>query len=295
MAYIFLKTPMYEGVARLQIDPTRSTSLGLEDDKDRMATTDVDGRIKTEVSIIQSDTVALQVMKSLHLYADPHFAGKDTVQTPIKDLSELTPSQRRKLLERFMDDLTVKTVPATQIVEIRFRSSDPLQATNAANSIIDEYLQRTLASRVQGTAQVSQWVLEQMQEIRANTTAAQEKLAAFQRNNNLLGADESDNIVTDRLKQLNEELTQAEADRIVKEGRFRLANPGNAELIGSLAPTPTLQALRTQEAGLKAQYAQHGRQIRQRLSETSRNSGGNSECRNCHQSRRWKYQEPIGE
>jgi len=157
-----------------------------------------------------------------------------------------------------MDDLTVKTVPATQIVEIRFRSSDPLQATNAANSIIDEYLQRNLATRVHGTAQVSQWVLEQMQEIRTNTTAAQQKLAAFQRDNNMLGTDESDNIVTDRLKQLNEELTQAEADRIVKEGRFRLANPGNAELIGSLAPTPTLQALRTQEADLKAQYAQMG-------------------------------------
>jgi succinoglycan biosynthesis transport protein ExoP len=256
LAYIFLKTPMYEGVARVQIDPTRSTSLGLQDDKDRMASTDVDGRIKTEVSIIQSETVALQVLKSLHLYADPSFAGKDTVRTPINDLSELTPQQRRKLLERFKDDLTVKTVPATQIVEISFRSSDPAQATNAANSIIDEYLQRNLDTRVHGTAQVSQWVLEQMKEIRAHTTAAQEKLAAFQRDNNMLGTDESDNIVTDRLKQLNEELTQAEADRIVKEGRFRLANPKNAELIGSLAPTPTLQALRTQEADLKAQYSQ---------------------------------------
>lgn len=257
-AYIFLKTPMYEGVARLQIDPTRSTSLGLQDDKEKPTQTDVDGRIKTEIAIIQSNTVALQVMKALKLYADPHFAGKDTVYTPIRDLSELTPTQRRRLLERFKDDLTVKTVPATQIVEISFRSPDAVQATNIANSIIDEYLQRTLAARVQGTAQVSQWVLEQMQEIRANTTAAQEKLAAFQKDNNLLGTDESDNIVTDRLKQLNEELTQAEADRIVKEGRFRLSNSANAELIGSLAPSTTLQVLRTQEADLRAQAAQLG-------------------------------------
>jgi polysaccharide biosynthesis transport protein len=258
LAYIFLKTPTYEGVARVQIDPTRSTSLGLQDDKDRVASMDIDGRIKTEVSIIQSDTVALQVMKSLRLYADPNFAGRDAVRTPINDLSELTPKQRRKLLEYFKDDLTVKSIPATQMVEIRFRSSDPSQATNAANSIIDEYLRRNLDARVHGTEQVSQWVLEQMQEIRANTTKAQEKLAGFQRDNNLLGTDESDNIVTDRLKQLNEELTQAEADRIVKEGRFRLASPGNAELIGSMAPTTTLQALRTQEADLRAQYAQMG-------------------------------------
>jgi succinoglycan biosynthesis transport protein ExoP len=255
-AYTFLKTPMYEGVARLQIDPTRSTSLGLDDDRDRTASTDVDGRIKTEVTIIQSDTVAMQVMKTLQLYADPHFARKDRIQAPIKDLAELTPSQRTRLLDRFKDNLRVKTIPGTQIVEIGFRSPDPVLATNVANSIIDEYLQRNLAARVRGTAQISQWILEQMQEIRANTNAAQDKLAAFQKDNNLLGADESDNIVTDRLKQLNEELTQAEADRIVKEGRFRLAKPSNAELIGSLAPSTTLQVLRTQEADLRAQYAQ---------------------------------------
>src|ERR1700674_5492825 len=254
--YTYLKTPIYESVARLQIDPTRSTSLGLGDDKDSMRSTDIDGRIKTEVTIIQSDTVAMQVMKAHKLYADPAFAGKDTIQKPIQDLAELAPSQRQRLLERFKGDLTVKTIPATQIVEIGFRSPDPVLATNVANSIIDEYLQRNLAARVKGTAQVSQWVLEQMQEIRTNTTAAQDKLAAFQKENNLLGTDESDNIVTDRLKQLNEELTQAEADRIVKEGRFRLANPGNAELIGSLAPSTTLQVLRTQEADLRAQYAQ---------------------------------------
>ncbi len=255
-AYAFLKTPMYEGVARLQIDPTRSTTLGLDDDKDRPEATEIDGRIKTEVAIIQSDTVALQVMKSLSLYTNPHFAGKYAIQTPIHDPSELTPEQRRRMMEIFKDDLTVKTIPATQIVEISFRSSDPVLATNTANSIIDEYLARNLAARVQGTAQVSQWVLGQMQEIRAHTTAAQDKLAAFQKENNLLGTDESDNIVTDRLKQLNEELTQAEADRIVKEGRFRLAGSGNAELIGSLAPSTTLQVLRTQEADLRAQFAQ---------------------------------------
>ncbi len=255
-AYVFFNTRMYEGVAQLQIDPTRSTSLGLDDGKDKVESSEVDGRIKTEVAIIQSDTVAMQVMKSLQLYANPLFPGKDTIRAPIKNLSELTPSQRQRLLDRFKDDLTVKTIPATQIVEIGFRSPDPELATNVANSIIDEYLERNLAARVQGTAQVSQWVLEQMQEIRANTTAAQDKLAAFQKENNLLGTDESDNIVTDRLKQLNEELTQAEADRIVKEGRFRLANPGNAELIDSLSPSTTLQVLRTQEAELRDQYAQ---------------------------------------
>jgi polysaccharide biosynthesis transport protein len=254
-AYVFLKKPVYEGLARLQIDPAHSTSFGLDDDRDK-GTIDVDDKIKTEVAIIQSDTVAMHVMKDLQLYANPNFAGQDTVSSPMNDLAELSPAQRRKLLERFRQSLTVKTIPATEVVEIRFRNSDPVLATKVTNSIIDKYLQRILAARVEGTEQASQWVSKQMQDVRANTTAAQAKLAQFEKEHNLLGTDESDNIVTDRLKQLNEELTQAEADRIVKEGRFRLANSGNAELISSVAPSTTLQVLRTQEAELQAQYAQ---------------------------------------
>ena len=87
--------------------------------------------------------------------------------------------------ERFKDDPTVKTVAGTQIVEVSFRSPDPAQATNAGTQSLTNICSIPLTARVQDTAQVSQWILEQMQEIRANTTAAQE-LAAFQRNNNRL-------------------------------------------------------------------------------------------------------------
>jgi succinoglycan biosynthesis transport protein ExoP len=253
--YVNLKTPLYEGIARVQIDPMRSSSLGL-DDADKSESTDIDGRVKTEVEIIQSNTVAMQVMNSLGLYANPEFAGPDTVSSPIKGLFQLPAPLRRRLLDRFDSSLIVRVVPSTQIVEIRFRSPDPVLATKTANSIIEEYMQRNFQTRVDGSAQVSQWLSGQMEEIKASTAISQQKLADFQRDTNLLGSNESDNIVTDRLKQLNEELTQAEADRIVKEGRYRLAGSGNPELVGSTVSSTTLQTLHTQQADLDAQYAQ---------------------------------------
>jgi capsular exopolysaccharide synthesis family protein len=254
--YTFSKTPVYEGVARLQIDPTRSSSLGL-DEAEKLADADVDSRVKTEVEIIQSGTVATRVMNSLGLYANPAFAHKDTVKTAgITNFSQLSSSQQRRLLERFSEDLLVRVIPNTQVVEIRFRSTDPTLAATTANSIINEYMQRNFQTRVNGTSQISQWLSSQMEDIQAATAASQQQLANFQRENDLLGADESDNIVTDRLKQLNEELTQAEADRIVKEGRYRLALSGNPELIASAVPDTTLQVLRTQQADLQAQYSE---------------------------------------
>src|SRR5260221_11504438 len=43
-AYAFLKKPLYEGVARVQIDPTRSSNLGL-DDSDKPVSTDADSHV----------------------------------------------------------------------------------------------------------------------------------------------------------------------------------------------------------------------------------------------------------
>src|SRR5580700_1983938 len=242
--YAFLKTPLYEGVARLQIDPSRSSSLGL-DESEKSAPGDIDSRVKTEVTIIESDTVAMQVIKSLELYNKKAFAGKDVISGEIKDTDQLNAAQRRRLLDRFNDDLTVKVIPNTQVVEIKFRNSDPIVATETANTIIDEYMQRNFHTRVDGTTQLSQWLSKQMEEIQASTTAAQRQFAEFQKEHNLLGTDENDNVVTNRLKQLNEELTQAEADRIVKEGRYKMAKTGNPVLVDSPVPNTTLQVLRT--------------------------------------------------
>ena len=256
-AYTYTRTPVYEAVARLQIDPSHSTSLGLDDGEKRPGPfPDVDNHVKTEVAILQSETVAMRVMNALKLYADPGFAGKHVAKPGITDVSQLTPPERQELLSTFKSSLNIKVEANTEVVEVRFRSPDPILATNIVNSVVDEYMKRNFLARVNGATQVSLWLSKQLDEIKRSTADSQQKLADFQRDNNFLGADERDNIVTNRLKQLNEELTQAEADRIIKEGRYRLAESGNPELIDSTLSNTPLQALQTQRADLQARYSQ---------------------------------------
>jgi capsular exopolysaccharide synthesis family protein len=152
--------------------------------------------------------------------------------------------------------MKVHVLSNTQLVEVRFRSTDPKLATDVANAIAEQYMQRNFQTHYDGAVQVSTWLAKQMEELQAKAIDAQEKLAEFQKQHNILGTDENDNIVTDRLKLLNQQVTEAEADRIVKEARHRLAETGNPDLIASSVPTPTLQVLRGQEAELKSQIAQ---------------------------------------
>jgi len=252
-------TPIYESVARLQIDPSRSSSLGLNEMiNEKLGDSDPSSRLLTEVRVIQSDTVAMRVVDSLALARNTAFSGKNAGSVTITDPLSMTPANRESVLGRFRGSLSVKVLPSTEIVEVRFRSSDPKLATAIANAVVENYMQRTLQTHYESTVQVSNWLSHQMTDLQTKAVESQEKLADFQKKNSVLptGAEDSENIVTDRLKILNEQLSQAEADRIVKEARYRMAATGNPELIANVVPSTTLQVLRTQEAELKSQLAQ---------------------------------------
>jgi polysaccharide biosynthesis transport protein len=255
--YTFLKKPMYESVAQLQYDASQSGSLGLEDlISKKLSDGDGDVRLQSQLVILQSDKVSMQVIKDLSLARRPDFAGKMATPASALDPAQMRPNQLDELLKRFHESAKYEVLPKTQIIEVRFRSTDPQLATDGVNTIVDDYLERNFQSHYDGTMQVSKWLSKQMDELKTNAEDAQRKLADFQKQNDILGPDVNDNIIIDRLQQLNEQLTQAEADRILKEARYRLASTGNPELVAAVVPSTTLEILRTQEADLKAQSAQ---------------------------------------
>jgi capsular exopolysaccharide synthesis family protein len=96
---------------------------------------------------------------------------------------------------------------------------------------------------------------------------AQEKLVQYQKDHGILGVDEKQNIVTDKLDQLNKDLTAAETDRIQKESLYRLTQSGNApDLLSTASSTAPgqqslLEKLRAQQADLKIQYARANAQF----------------------------------
>ena len=123
------------------------------------------------------------------------------------------------------------------------------------NSTVSSYTERNFRSSYDSATQVSSWLSKQMDDLKIKANQSQEKLAELQKQRGLIGGDETDNIVTKKLEGIDEQLTSAEADRIVKEARHRIAASGNPELIASMVPEPTLQVLRSQQAELRVEYA----------------------------------------
>jgi polysaccharide biosynthesis transport protein len=257
IAYVLWATPIYEASGLVRIDPTRSGSLGLTDVLIG-APSDV---IPTEIGIFASDQVALASMNALTPEQFQSFAGfpKNQMIFSLED-SQHNPihfnEAQMRVIERFKKSLKAKQVEGTQLVGLSFRDRDPQLAARILNHAVDAYLRDDFDSRYNSVAQVHDWLSTQMSQLQQKASSAQQKLAQFQEANNLVGTTPTDNTVVDRLKLLNERVTLAESDRIVKEAQLRAAMSGDPAVLTSLVADPELTSLEATRGTLYAQYAQ---------------------------------------
>ncbi|HTC55080.1 MAG TPA: polysaccharide biosynthesis tyrosine autokinase [Candidatus Sulfotelmatobacter sp.] len=228
--------------------------------------------IETEVKILQSDLLALQVVKDLGLDRRPEFGGKTPPSPASLDLApdslQADPARTTGLLASFRGNLKVTLAPNTHIVEVHFRSPDKELAANVVNKLMEDYTENNFKSRFDSTMQASDWLSKQLVDLQMKVETSQEKLVRYQKEHEILGIDEKQNITTAKLDELNKALTAAESERMDKESVYRLVQSGDADTIASAAtvpetagsgnqsPSALLESLRAKQADAKIQVAE---------------------------------------
>jgi polysaccharide biosynthesis transport protein len=264
--FCVVKTRRYEAVADLAINPEGSDALDMGDITASLGGGGLgfDEKLETQVHVLKSDSLAWAVISELRLDRQPTFAGHRkhvffgpyVVPSAPDQIEQTSPERRNGLLQSFSGALTVETIPRTQAVEITFRNANPKLAREIVNHLVTAYTQRTFMTRYNDTMKASDWLSGQLAQLKSEVQESQAKLSKFQKQTGIFGTDENDNLVLSKLDDLSKELTDAEADRIVKEAQYRVAQSGNPELIGTIVPDSVLPVLRGQEADLKQQLAQ---------------------------------------
>jgi polysaccharide biosynthesis transport protein len=265
-------TPVYEANGSIAINKPDS-SLGNFNNSPTFNLDYYDPtEIETEVKILQSDLLALQVVKDLALDRRPEFGGKAAPPSPSFDLApdplQADPSRTSALISNFRGNLKVALAPNTKIIEVHFRSADKVLAANVVNKLMEDYTENNFKSRFDSTMQAEEWLKNQLVDLQMKVENSQEKLVRYQKEHEILGIDEKQNITTAKLDELNKALTAAESERMNKESVYRLVQSGDADTVASAATaleaagsgtqsaSSLLEGLRTKEADLRIQAAE---------------------------------------
>ncbi len=287
-----LSTPRYKATTEIQVQRDAGDAFGLQSTlmgQDEAAAAgdslDYAMTLQTEVGILRSPALAAAVIEAEHLESTPDYflprpaeglpallATLKPWRTPFEPLT--TPlaeaPNRRYVAEKiFKAHLKVTPLPGTRLVDIAYSDVDPRRAATVANTIARVLADMAFQQRFTATLQGSSWLAGQLDELRARTEQAQAKAAALQRGTGMFGNDASRNVVLERLDSLNQTLTAAESNRILKESIDKVAESASPELISSLSGNSStgsvasintslslLQGLRQQEAQTRSELAE---------------------------------------
>jgi succinoglycan biosynthesis transport protein ExoP len=262
------QTPVYDAVGRIAVNKADSNLISFKDSAPDTDYVYEQSDLDTEVRILQSDLMALQVIRQLNLDKRPEFGGRsDQKQANLVADPLQTDSKRASaLLAGFHGKLRVALIPNTRIMEIHFTSTDPQLAASAVNTLAATYVEQNFKTKFESTMQASDWLSKQLVDLQMKVETSQEKLVRYQKEHEILGMDEKQNIITEKLDELNKEMTMAESDRMQKEAVYRQTQSSDPDVVaaaiiadttgtGSGAGSGLLDKLREQQANLKIQIA----------------------------------------
>jgi len=285
----FTAIPIYEARAQLLIEADNPNIVTFKEviEQDR-ATIEY---YQTQYRILQSRSLARRTIDALKLWSHPEFGGRqverkpafsitrsagnamNTVVTyastllhaskPTQDVqaaaSDETTAEAR-IIDAFLSALTVAPVPDSRLVEVGFHSTDPSLAAKVANALADTYIEQNLEVKFLASKQASDWLAQQLVEQRKQVEASEVSVQRYREKTDAIASEDRQNIVVQKLAELNAAVTRAKTERIAKEAqnnqiRTVQQDPATQDSFLPILSNPLIQQLKGQLADLQRQQA----------------------------------------
>jgi len=262
MIATFRTQPVYEATARVEIDRENPNTFHLSESDQESDFIDLEDYIVTQSKILQSETLAMQTVRSMGLDRLPQFGGQPGKAPKPEPPGSDAALRRPPALGAFLGGLSIKRVPNSRLLDVTFEATDPVLAARIVNAHINNFIEQNFRSRYEAATQASNWLAGQLNEMKIKVENAEDARLAYERQNQIWTIDEKSDISTQKLGELEKELTEAEAERIKKEAVYQLAQSGNYDAIAVVRESAVIQDILKQQTALSAQYtdalAQYG-------------------------------------
>jgi len=211
---VLLITPVYRATALLLIEPTKIKLTNFQDVYDptlsQFAGSELARRefMETQFKLLTSRSLMERVFA--------HFEFSET--EAYRDAEDPMPG--------FTERFSVSPVRRTRLVEVSFEWTNPRTAAEVVNYLVEAYIQDYRERRLGVTGGGLAALKKKAEDLRPKVAKKAEAFQAFMNKHGQVSLEQSQNIVVERLKDLNEQLTTVQKERI--ELQSRIHSIGNA-------------------------------------------------------------------
>lgn len=191
-------------------------------------------QIATQVAIIQSERVAIGVVKRLRI---------DQTPTLVDDWRKAT--NGKVPLENYYASILRKGLQVepkrdSNVITLSYEGADPKFVTAVVNTYAQAYLDLTIDLRVEPVRQYAQWFDERLKTLRKNVEDAQTKLSSFQKQKGIVGSADQE---IARLDALMAQLVAVQSENSLINSRQKTSG---SEVSQDILASPVIQGLKTE-------------------------------------------------
>lgn len=261
------KTPVYEGRVTLEINPDLPKVFNFKEIGQGEPSIDVDAYRGTQFKILESRTLAENVVTDLQLYRVPEFYQSRLLFGLIKrnpghipspsDPTPPDPSSEafRNAVARFKGSLDVTPVRRSNLVDVAFDSEDKELAQRVANKLADDYIKGNLQAKWDESTKASEWLQSKLGDLQIKLEKDETALQAYAQANSIVLINEKQTMATVRLQELLEAYTHAQQERYQKESVYSIVQKGAVQDLPEVLNNRLIQDLEERLVDTQKEYA----------------------------------------
>jgi len=260
-----VQTPVYRSEASVEVQGLNENYLNLAqvDPSAPLSPQTMDSYIQTQVEILQSPALIERVADKMKLQQQQEFTPGTTWFDAVAKAAHLPVAPALPAgvyaAQKASDRLRVQQIRQSRLIRVSFDSANPKLAAGFVNDLLDEYQKQNLEARWQTNTQTRELLDAQLADLKTRLESSEYAMQSYARQNGLMfttGTGGRESVAEDRLRQIQTELSQAQADRISKQSQFDTALTSSADSLPPTVDTSALRAYQAKLTDLKREMAQ---------------------------------------
>jgi len=266
LLYSLPQTPIYRAQTTLEVLGLNESFLSIRDVDPTATSRDfgTQSYLETQIEILRSASLLERVARKLKpeepKAATPRPANPAAWRRAL-GLGAPSEVTRDEALAMAASSVTVRPAGQARIVRIAAESPDAKLAADFANTLASEYMERALEVRWQATQGTTDWLTRQLADMKQKLQKSEDELQGYARESGLMYTSDEGTAADENLRNLQNELAKAQADRVSKQSQYEIATAAPAEALAEVIDSGALQNysmrltdLRRQMAELQATY-----------------------------------------
>jgi polysaccharide biosynthesis transport protein len=163
-----------------------------------------------------------------------------------------------RVIDQYLGLVTIEPVRRTRLVSVQFTTPSAQLSQRLANAHVESFMRMNLENRFSLSTEARDFLDQKKTELRAKLEKAETALNKFRRAHGVVSVEKGENIVVDRLVEVNRQLTGARAQRIEAESLYRTVESRNNQDLAQVMTQGLVQQLKGNLATLEAEKARLG-------------------------------------